>query len=349
LATVITNLMSAIPWVGQDIVEFLWGGLIDEPDYGDIVFNILLIAENSTYLNKIYVIIYVLYMMFYVNMYVKMIITKGKSAGVRSISTTEASQRPNAEDLIYAYIVGLFEGDGYFSISKKGNYLTYEVGIELNIRDIGLLYKLKSILGVGVISFRERNGVKTASLRIRDKDHLKKYIIPIFDKYPMFSNKAYDYFRFRDILLSNVIKFSDLTEYVRSEKDLNTVEEIIKSHYFAAWLVGFIEAEGCFSIYKLNQSDDYMVASFDISQTKGEIIIKAIAKYLSFTTKINVDHTQNYKLKVTGVRSIENIIKFLDKAPLKLMGHKKLQYLLWIKKLRTISRYNNYIRIPSNY
>jgi len=25
-ATVITNLMSAIPWVGQDIVEFLWGG-----------------------------------------------------------------------------------------------------------------------------------------------------------------------------------------------------------------------------------------------------------------------------------------------------------------------------------
>jgi ubiquinol-cytochrome c reductase cytochrome b subunit len=25
-ATVITNLMSAIPWVGQDIVEFIWGG-----------------------------------------------------------------------------------------------------------------------------------------------------------------------------------------------------------------------------------------------------------------------------------------------------------------------------------
>lgn len=26
-ATVITNLMSAIPWIGQDIVEFIWGGL----------------------------------------------------------------------------------------------------------------------------------------------------------------------------------------------------------------------------------------------------------------------------------------------------------------------------------
>lgn len=26
MATVITNLMSAIPWIGQDIVEFIWGG-----------------------------------------------------------------------------------------------------------------------------------------------------------------------------------------------------------------------------------------------------------------------------------------------------------------------------------
>ena len=26
MATVITNLMSAIPWIGQDVVEFIWGG-----------------------------------------------------------------------------------------------------------------------------------------------------------------------------------------------------------------------------------------------------------------------------------------------------------------------------------
>jgi ubiquinol-cytochrome c reductase cytochrome b subunit len=25
-ATVITNLLSAIPWIGKDIVEFIWGG-----------------------------------------------------------------------------------------------------------------------------------------------------------------------------------------------------------------------------------------------------------------------------------------------------------------------------------
>jgi hypothetical protein len=38
--------------------------------------------------------------------------TKGQTAGVREISTLEASQRLNAGDLSYAYLVGLIEGDG---------------------------------------------------------------------------------------------------------------------------------------------------------------------------------------------------------------------------------------------
>ena len=35
--------MSAIPWIGQDIVEFLWGGLNTvEPHHRDMVLKILL-------------------------------------------------------------------------------------------------------------------------------------------------------------------------------------------------------------------------------------------------------------------------------------------------------------------
>ncbi|OJJ65583.1 hypothetical protein ASPBRDRAFT_60398 [Aspergillus brasiliensis CBS 101740] len=220
--------------------------------------------------------------------------TRGKSAGVRSIHTSEASQRLHAGDLTYAYLVGLFEGDGYFTIIKKGKYLTYELGIELSIKDVQLIYKIKNILGIGIVSFRKRNQVEMVALRIRDKNHLKNFIFPIFDKYPMFSNKQYDYLRFRNALLS----------------------------------VGFIEAEGCFSVYKLNKDDDYLVASFDIAQTNGDILISAIHKYLSFTTSIYLDKTNCSKLKVTNVRSVENIIKFLKNAPVKLLGNKKLQYLL---------------------
>lgn len=290
--------------------------------------------------------------------------TGRQSAGVRSMSTSEASQRLAAGDLSYAYLVGLFEGDGYFSIGKKGKYLTYELGIELSIKDVQLIYKIKKLLGVGVISKIKRNQVEVVALRVRNKEHLKKFIIPIFDKYPMFSNKGYDYLRFRDALFAGIIYYDDLPKYTRNSEALNTVDSIISAYYFPAWLVGFIEAEGCFSVYNLKKDNAYLVASFDIvmpllrnnnvsvcwpGQTDGDILISAIRKYLSFTTTVHVDKTNCYKLKATGVRSIENVIKFLGKAPVKLLGNKKLQYLLWIKQLRKISRYSKSINIPINY
>jgi len=62
-----------------------------------------------------------------------------------------------------------------FLYSKKGKYISYEIGIEVSIKDIQLIYKVKKILGVGVVYFRKW---------IRNKEHIKEYIIPIFDKYP---------------------------------------------------------------------------------------------------------------------------------------------------------------------
>lgn len=346
-ATVITNLISAIPWIGQDVVEFIWGGLKTvEPHYGDVMLKILLNAGKSPNLGFAYDLLFIILISI---IYVKIAMTGGQSAGVRSLHTSEASQRLHAGDLTYAYLVGLFEGDGYFSITKKGKYLTYELGIELSIKDVQLIYKIKDILGVGKVSFRKRNDIEMVSLRIRDKNHLKDFILPIFDKYPMLSNKQYDYLRFKDALLSKIIYSDDLPEYTRSNESINSVESIINTPYFSAWLVGFIEAEGCFSTYKLNKEDDYLIASFDIAQKDGEILISAIHKYLSFTTKIYLDKTNCSRLKVTGVRSVENVIKFLQGAPVKLLGNKKLQYLLWIKQLRKISRYSEKIQLPSNY
>jgi hypothetical protein len=96
-----------------------------------------------------------------------------------------------------------------------------------------LIYKLKRLLGVGVLSFRKRDTIEMVTLRIRDKDHLKKIILPIFDKYPMFSNKQYDYLRFRDALLSGIIYSADLPEYYRSNEPLNTVDSIINTFLFS--------------------------------------------------------------------------------------------------------------------
>jgi ubiquinol-cytochrome c reductase cytochrome b subunit len=39
----------------------------------------------------------------------------------------------------------------------------------------------------------------------------------------------------------------------------------------------------------------------------------------------------------------------MKKTPVKLMGYKKLQYLLFIKELRHMPRYTNKINIPDIY
>jgi ubiquinol-cytochrome c reductase cytochrome b subunit len=161
-------------------------------------------------------------------------VTMRKPAWVRSLHTSEALQRLNAGDLTYAYLVGLFEGDGYFSVSRKGIYLLYEVGIEFSIRDVQLIYKIKAFLGVGVVGFRTRNGCETVYLRIRNKSHLKNFILPIFDRYSMFSNKQYDYLNLKKNLLSGVILSKDLLPYERSDVNINTIESILSSPYFSA-------------------------------------------------------------------------------------------------------------------
>lgn len=347
-ATVITNLVSAVPWIGQDIVEFLWGGLYtDEPQYGNILLKILLNAGKSPLLGFVYDLFLVILSI----ISVKIAMTWRQSAGVsrkfRNISTSDASQRLHAGDLTYAYIVGLFEGNGNFSIIKRGKHLIYEFSIELPIRNAKLIYKLKNLLGVGIVNIRniEDYDIKIISLKIRNKNHLKSFILPIFDKYSMFSNKQYDYLIFKNALLSGIIYSKDLPEYVRSNKPLN-IKFIVSTYYFPAWLVGFIEAKGCFS----NENN---ISSFEISQIGSDCagIISAIREYLSFTSNIYLDKLEQpcFKLKVTNIRSIENIIKFLNKAPVKLLGHKKLEYLLWIKQLRRISIYYKKINIPSNY
>ena len=112
--------------------------------------------------------------------------------------------------------------------------------------------------------------------------------------------------------------------------------------------MGFIEAEGCFCIYKPTK-DPSLVASFEISQTNGQILILAICKYLSLTQSVKVDKTNNSQIKVSSVRSVENVIKFMQKAPVKLLGNKKLQYLLWLKELRSIPRYYKKFKIPDKY
>ena len=262
---------------------------------------------------------------------------------IRQVHST-ASQRLHAKDM--AWLVGFVEGDGWFCIAKNGNYCKYEFGIELSKRDIQLLYKMKNLLGVGVIQIRKSN--LNAIFRIRSKFHLKNIILPIFDTYPMFTAKHWDYINFRNNLLENVVLYKNLKLYNRpNHTPYESISNILSSSYFNNWLVGFIEAEGCFSIYKpFNQTNN--TVSFEIGQKNGLQILNAIKTYLSITANPYTDKTNCVHLKTTSVKGIQNLIKFLSKTDAKLKGYKRLQYLLFLKELRVNDRYKT-LDIPMRY
>ena len=375
-ATVITNLLSAIPWLGKSLVEFVWGGLFvlmtEEPK---INYNLLFYFKTILFFAGISC-VYFYFIEYKFSIFIKPVkksIILRQPAEVQKLEYSKSfntSQRLEAGNFIYPYLVGLIEGDGWFTISEKGKYLIFELGIELSIRDVQLIYKIKDLLGVGTVLFRNKGDSKelcskdilvnskskaklndnrnTVIFRVRNKLHLKEVIIPIFDQYPFLTNKQYDYIRFRTALFSNLIYSKDILPYVRPNVPLNSVEFILSQSYFIPWLVGFIEAESCFAIYKPVSSLS-LIASFELTQTDGNIIILAIRKFLCLVPKVTINKTNSSSIKVSSIRGLENVIKFMHKAPIKLLGYKKLQYIIWLKNLRSIPRYSSKINIPLNY
>lgn len=286
------------------------------------------------------------------------------TSNIRQFSLT-ASQRLNAKNM--AWLVGFVEGDGWFSVTKNGNYCKYEFGIEVSQRDIQLLYKIKILLGAGTVSIRKTRD--TALFRISSKKHLRDIILPIFDYCPMFTTKHWDYINFKENLMNNVVYYKDLKPYLRTNNlPFKSVDNILTNPNFDNWLVGFIEAspatfhvagevkgrlhrpfaEGCFSFYKPLKEINY-TASFDVCQTNGLQVLTAIKTKLNLKSNVNEESPNHFRLKTTSIEGIQNIINFLNKAEAKLRGYKRLQYLLFLKHLRVNMKYNTKLIIPVKY
>jgi ubiquinol-cytochrome c reductase cytochrome b subunit len=275
---------------------------------------------------------------------VKMLYVKSQSAGVCSSKET-APQRLNAGE--QAWLVGLYEADGWFGVFKNGKYVQYEFGIELHKRDIPLLYKIKNILQVsGTVRLRN-DRPNVVVLKVRNKKDLREKIFPIFDRFSILTVKQeqFNFFKF-NLIDNNTIYFVDIKRPIYNH-NLLTVDQILKLPYFNAWLVGFIEGEGCFSCYQAKK-DINITCSFSISQTGSIWVLQAIRKLFNLRPAIFTDlKTHNSELKTASVSGNANVLDFLHKNPVKLKGYKRIQYILWAKNMRTNPRYSN-VNVPTN-
>ena len=141
------------------------------------------------------------------------------------------------------WVVGFVDGEGCFHIGlnkNSGMSLGIQVLPEFTVvqheRDIALLHALKNVFGCGNVC--PNHGARKA-FRVRNGEHLKKYVIPFFEKHKLKSKKRIDFEKFRDVVnlmalgehlsekgIEKIRKISDQMNRKAMQNQLETVSEV---------------------------------------------------------------------------------------------------------------------------
>ena len=315
MATVITNLLSAIPFFGQDLVE-------SEITIGINVFNF----ETT-----------VLTILPTVGIVSKHAHKKGKKI---KKDKTDYLSIPYS---FIAFLVGIIDGDGYIQITKttKG-FITIKMTIGLGLEDLSTLEYIHSVLKLGKISISRDH--KTPSCRlVINKTDLQEIIFPLLLHHGIFflTETRRSQFDLAMFIFKNDIKLYDKLpksglEIPTNFELPNTASGYLNLAFFNNWLVGFTNAEGSF-LFKNNN-----VASFHLKQKTHLELFEALK--LLFDTKRNIYLEKNKYIQLslsskTDIQKVINFFSFSGFHPL--IGLKSIQYFKWLTNIQNSYRYKN--------
>jgi hypothetical protein len=226
-------------------------------------------------------------------------------------NSNKKSLNLSSDEFFKQWLVGMTDADGLFviysSVSSLKSNLTFK--ISQNKYNLRVLYYIKKNLNCGSVTV-EKN-TNNAFFTIRDCKTLKNVILPIFDKYPLLTKKAFNYEKFKQAVLildnskltkkeqivqlerlknQNICSVNYLSAAAKGKRfkeDLNS--SLVTSIMNKAWLIGFVEAAASF--YLVNKSKSIISSS-----EKKEIVLKENAAKTSkafscaFSTQKQIVH-----------------------------------------------------------
>lgn len=211
----------------------------------------------------------------------------------------------NDLDFIY-WLAGLIDGDGSLLVNKN-KALTCEITV--HERDVKALFKIKEKYHGSVL---KRSNVKAYRWRVS-----KKWII--YKLYSDLNGKL-----ITDRKIKQMKKFSSI---------LNIEPIIVEDYHFymnTAWLSGFIDADGCFTI-----RNNYTLTISISQKTAG--ILYSIKEKLN-CGNVYFDKSGNtFNYAITDLKGIKKLLLYLEKYPLKTTKHiesiifRKLVYYIELK------------------
>lgn len=330
-ATVITNLLSAVPFFGQDLVELIYAN----------IFNINSFSMenwNSTSFSQIEVASVILPTIGTISSHA---LKKGNK--IRS----DKKEYLSIPYQFLAFLVGLIDGDGYIQVTRttKG-YIAIKLVICLELADLSTLEHIHSVLKVGKITIYKDIRNPICKLIINRTD-LQEVLFPLLLHHNIFFLTQNRVIQFKTAMeiFNNEIKLYDealpLKENLfRKESKVKylqlAVQEYLNLTYFKNWLVGFTNSEGSFFI-KSNKD-----GCFQLKQSIHFNLFEALKLLFKSKTSIYVENERFMQLTLSSKKDIQSVINFFSFSGLHpLVGLKGIQYLRWLNNLKNSKRYKD--------
>lgn len=330
MATVITNLLSAIPIFGHDLVES--NDIIELINYK---YNENITCLRSETLNIDILNICTLQTIGTVSLHAS---KKGKKIDFKEYLSIPYS--------FLAFFAGLIDGDGYIQITKttKG-YIQIKLVISIHLNDLSTIEYIYSVLNLGKIKIDRDKRCPTCKFIINKTD-LQEIIFPLFKHHNIFflTDKRRAQYDKAIFILQQNVKMFDTISNVNNIPIVYllppTSEDYINLTFFKNWIVGFTVAEGSFLIKNNNE------ACYQLKQQIHENLFKAIKLIFETNRNIYTEKGLYFQFSVSSKKDIQTVINFFSFSGLHpLVGLKSIQYLKWLDNLSQSFRYK-YLHFP---
>lgn len=242
--------------------------------------------------------------------------------------TSHALSKDNSNTDFAHYITGLIEGDGTIHVprterSAKGSLNYPSIQIVFHLKDLPLALLIQKELGHGSISRKKNKNAYVYT--VNNLDGLLLLISLLNGN--MKTNKIY--------ALHKLIDWYNKYQNISFEKREINTDSMLSN----AWLSGFIESDGHFSL-RSTESGKYpkIECKFELSQRQKDqnirdnmFFLKDIASSIGSLVKSirNDSNNPQYRVRTTNLKSNITVVSYLTKYPL--FGTKFLDYKDWVK------------------
>lgn len=239
------------------------------------------------------------------------------------------SHRPIPSQSFSEWLIGFTEGDGNFTVNNRGSL---QFVITQGSPDIQILNYIQETLGFGRVIKQGNNTSRFIVNSIKEA----YLIVLLFNGNLVMPTKVESFIKFLtayNTLVSNPrAKFNLPTCLSLAEQRMERSQPVFISNNILptladSWLLGFVDAEGCFSCSFLSNSNAFRYRFLIAQKYAANLtIIKHIATIFGGAVMVHSQPDTN-EVVVSGVRRMSRVIAYFNNN--QLLTKKASSYVIW--------------------